>query len=222
MRFSSFICSFLVLVSSCKHRETPLPVLYPDYRAWGDEESGGVTVKMQYRLEGPEGSPIAIRPPGKVAFDGQEIPADSSKMNGAYYEVARAAKDFGGAHRIEFTAPDQRQFNEAFEFPFFSLKNDPGKMVGRGEDLVLELDGLRPTDYINVLVNDTSFYGRGIDRIDTVKDGRMIIGKDELNVLRDGPVRLELYREEERPLKGGGRLWMSYGLRREFELGDGR
>jgi hypothetical protein len=69
---------------------------------------------------------------------------------------------------------------------------------------------------------DTAFLSRDINEIDTVKDGRLIIPSEKLNNLVDGPITLLLYRETERPIRNGtragGRIVVSYGLRRAFEL----
>jgi hypothetical protein len=80
-------------------------------------------------------------------------------------------------------------------------------------------------DYIRVLMTDTSFTGEGINRLDTVyKDGLINIRKDEMDDLVNGPVQLELIREVDREVRNGtnegGRIVITYSLRREFFLRD--
>jgi hypothetical protein len=74
------------------------------------------------------------------------------------------------------------------------------------------------------LLTDTAFYSRGIDRIDTVRNDSIIITPRDLENLKNGPVYLEIYKDDEWPLKettkGGGRISLSYGLKRVFELKD--
>jgi hypothetical protein len=95
--------------------------------------------------------------------------------------------------------------------------------IRRG-DLVCELDGLEPVDYVRVLLTDTSFASEGINRVDTVKNGRVMISKEDLRKVVNGPIHLELYKEVEKPVKEktreGGGLYISYGLKREFLLKD--
>lgn len=197
--------------------------VYFDYTIWGDEESGNVTAKFQYRFGGPNGTTLVLEDPAKVEFDGELLPVDSSRMNGAWYEVNKPVKNFNGRHLVVYTDGNKKQYKEEFEFSVFSLMAEIPKEVKRG-DLVFELDGLPPLDYIKVLLTDTSFYSRGIDRMDTVHNGRIIITRQDLDNLKNGPVSLEFYREDEKSIKEttreGGRLSFSYGLKRVFELKD--
>ena len=63
---------------------------------------------------------------------------------------------------------------------------------------------------------------KDIHEIDTVKNNRLIITADKLKNLTDGPITLQFYKEIEKPIrngtKEGGRISISYGLQREFEL----
>ena len=96
----------------------------------------------------------------------------------------------------------------------------PGQ-IKRG-DLVFEMEGLNHIDYIRVFATDTSFESPGINRIDTVKNGRIIITMTELESLVNGPINLEFYKEDERNVrngtKEGGVIDITYGVKREFEL----
>ena len=88
-------------------------------------------------------------------------------------------------------------------------------------DLVFEFDGLSSGDQVRVLLTDTGFYTRGIDRIDTANDGQIMISRSDLDAVKDGPVTIDFYWEEEQQLEETrGRLAISVGLRRVFELKD--
>ncbi len=204
-------------------KEVSPDAVYFDYTIWGDEESGNVTAKFQYRFGGPNGTTLVLEDPAKVEFDGELLPVDSSRMNGAWYEVNRLLKNFDGRHQVLYTDGNKKQYKEEFEFNVFSLVAEIPKVVKR-DDLIFELDGLAPGDYINVLLTDTSFYSRGIDRLDTVHNGKIIITRQDLDNLKNGPISLEFYRDDEKSLKEttkeGGRLSISYGVKRVFELKD--
>ncbi|HEY6506043.1 MAG TPA: hypothetical protein VIZ28_18840, partial [Chitinophagaceae bacterium] len=90
--------------------------VYFDYRVWGDEESGDITVKLQYRFAGPNGTTLVLEEPGKVELDGVKIPVDSSLMSGAYYEMTKTVKEFTGRHTIVFTDPAGKEYKEEFSF----------------------------------------------------------------------------------------------------------
>ena len=134
--------------------------LYFDYKIWGDEESGIITLNLQYRPGGSEGTPVKISTPGKVTLDGYRIEPDSSKMNGVYYEVNIPVQDFDGPHEIIYTDAKGREYKESFEFPLISLKTELPKTLVR-DDLNFELAGLDTLDFVRIIFTDTSFYGRG-------------------------------------------------------------
>jgi hypothetical protein len=223
-----FLWAILVFVS-CTNNETSNnkdvnpEAIYFDYNIWGDEESGNVTVKLQYRFGGPNGTALLLEEPGNVELDGEGLQADSSRMSGAWYEVHKPVKYFDGRHLIVYTDHNKKQYKEEFDFKIFSLRTKLPKKIKR-DDLVFELDGLETEAHIKVLLTDTSFYSRGIDRVDTVRNGRITITRQDLDNLKNGPISLEFYRDDEKRLeettRKGGRLFISYGLKRVFELKD--
>jgi len=197
--------------------------VYFDYRVWGDESKDDMTVFLQYRFSGPGGTTLVLEKPAKVELDGKEISADSSRLSGAYYEVTMPVKDFIGRHSIAFTDLDGKQYKEDFDFQPITLKTNIPEKVRRN-DLVFDIAGLDPVDYVRVLLTDTSFASPDINKIDMVRNGRVIISKKDLQNVVNGPVYLEFYKEENKPLKEvtkeGGNLYFSYGLKRDFSLQD--
>jgi hypothetical protein len=96
-------------------------------------------------------------------------------------------------------------------------------VLTRGE-LVFTFKGLEPVDYLTVVLTDTSFSSKDINDLDTVKNGRLVINADRLSAVVNGPINLQFIKEGNQDLKSttkeGGKLYMSYGLKREFELKD--
>jgi hypothetical protein len=224
-----WIVPFAFLPAACTNNEPGVKrnidpeAIYFDYRVWGDEENGDVTVRVQYFIGDMEGSTVLWEPPGKVEFDGEVLPADSTRMNGFYYETRIPLENFPGKHSIVFTDLSKKQYKEEFDFPVIFLKKELPAVISR-EELVLELVGLDSGGIVKVLITDTSFYGRGIERMDTVRNDSIIITPRDLENLKNGPVYLEIYKEEEWPLKqpgkAGGKLSLSWALKRAFELKD--
>ncbi|HYV54449.1 MAG TPA: hypothetical protein VE933_07690, partial [Chitinophagaceae bacterium] len=91
--------------------------------------------------------------------------------------------------------------------------------VNRG-DLVFEFEGLEKEDRLHVSATDTSFISRDIVEIDTVRSGKLIIPARKLRYLVDGPITLLLSKETQKIIRDEihGRITVSYGLKREFEL----
>ncbi len=198
-------------------------LVFFDYRIWGDEERNLITVTLQFREGNREGDAISLVHPANVVLDDEPLKPDSSKMNGVYYEINKTVREFEGDHVIVYTNAQGKEFRESFYFSIMELKTNIQSPVRR-KDLVFELAGLDSSDLVHVIMTDTSFYSRGIDRVDTVSSGLVMISQADLDNIRNGPVFLEFYREENWPLKettaAGGRLSISYSLKRAFHLAD--
>ena len=218
---------FLILSCNDEDQERNKPSgsadLYFDYRIWGDEESGLMTVILRFRELDEDGDAVSLKPPSHVAFDGEKLVAGSSHMNGVFYEIRIPTEDFNGTHQITYTNAEGNAYHEEFSFRAMELKTSFSETVSR-QDLQLEFSGLDSSDFVHTIMTDTSKWGREIDRVDTVRNGLLTIPGSYLDQLHDGPVFLEFYREEAWPLKeapGAGRLSITYGIKRAFILTGG-
>jgi hypothetical protein len=223
------IAAFVLSLSflSCNNEEIgssrdvePRSIFF-DYQVRAEESRNDVTVMLQYRFGGKNGTTLFLEAPSKVELDGQLIPVDSSKMTGAFYEFQQPVENFLGKHSIRFTDREGKKYEEAFEFRTMRLAREIPDSIPRGE-LILELQGVDPGAIVRVLLSDTSFTGEGINRLESVQDSKIRITAAEMDKLANGPIHLELIQETEEPIKNGtpegGRLSISYGLRREFLL----
>lgn len=230
-RSTAFLFLFIPVVffaiSSCtsneigKGKDVNPETIYFDYKVWGDETDDAMTVMLQYRFAGKNGTTLVLDDPAKVELDGKLISVDSSKWSGAFYEVRIPMKDFEGKHNIVFTDLNNKEYKEEFDFKPIHLLTVIPSEIKRG-DIILHVDGLDPVDYVRVLLTDTSFASEDINEIDTVKNGQVIISEADLAKVFDGAVHLELAKETELPVKNGtaegGRISFSYGLKRDFVL----
>lgn len=190
-----------------------------DYQVTGREGDDNLTVMLQYLGGGKDGNGISM---DSVMLDGEILPADSTKMNGIFYELHKPALAFARKHNITVTT-NNKEYKEEFDFRPIALVTPVADTVRRGE-LVFILEGLEKEDRVRVLLTDTSFINDGINRVETVTNGRLAISKTELESLANGPVQLEIISEYERRINNGrsegGRLLISYSLKREFVLKD--
>lgn len=195
--------------------------IFLDYQVTGNEEEDSVTVLLHFRNSDIEGEAFRLDKPSEVRLDGESLAYDSSKMTGFYYEVRKSLGSFAGKHNIVFTDTKGDSYREDFSFQAFSLVNPPTEL-NFNDSLVLQFSGLEKEDYLLVLMTDTSFPGRGINRVETIRNGKLVIAPGELKQLAPGPVQIMFTREFERPLengtKSGGRLAITYRLGREFIL----
>jgi hypothetical protein len=194
-----------------------------DYEVWAEEGKEDVTVNLQYRMGGKNGTTLILDEPSKVILDGEQLKVDSAKVTGAYYEVQRPLASFTGKHTIGFMDLNKKEYNEEFEFRPFSLEPEVPSTLNRG-DLVFNFKGLDSVDYLSVILTDTSFTSADINDVDTVRNGRLVIKAERLSALINGPIHLQFYREQNLPLKKatkeGGKFIITYGLKRDFELRD--
>ena len=194
--------------------------IYFDYKIWGEEGNNDVTIKLQFRFGGKNGTTLLLEEPSKVELDGETLKADSSSFNGVYYEVQKPVAYFTGKHSIVFTDMNKKQYKETFSFQPIALETEIPDTIQRSR-IVFKFKGIDGPDYIRTLMTDTSFIGEGINRLDTVyKDGFIAISREEIADLVNGPVQLELIQEADREVKNGtsegGRIVITYSLRREF------
>jgi hypothetical protein len=226
-KFSAITSSLLFLFFiSCKNdvggsKDVNPQNIYFDYKIWGEEGKDDISCLLRFHFSGQNGISLLLDKPSRVELDGVEIPADSAKLSGVFYEIQKPLVDFTGKHTITFTGIDNKQYKEDFHFQPFGLKKGPPQISQR-QDWVFQFEGLQPVDYIRVILIDTSFASNGINEIDTVKNGTLVIQKERLNNLVNGPVTMVLFKEEENPIKNGtkrgGKLSITYGLKRHFEL----
>lgn len=223
-----FIFILFFTLSGCRndarHKNgAPVTSIFFDYKIRGEEKDSNVTVYIQYRNGGPNGSTLLLDEPAGVELDGEAVPADSARLTGAFYEIQKPSADFAGSHTIVFTDLDKKEFKETFDYHPFSLRTTIPAIVSRG-DLAFDLDGLNTEDFLRVTATDTSFTSKDIIEIDTIKNGRLIIPAAKLKALVNGPITFLLSKETERGVKNGsregGRIVVNYGLQREFELTD--
>lgn len=226
---TTLLFSIIVLLLSCTDTDkenidkTNTDNIYFDYQVTAAEGNDKLTVLLQYRIGGEDGDGISITDPGKIMLDGELLPADSNKMSGTFYELHKPIAEFSGKHSIAFTDLNKKEYKEDFSFQPVVLLTTIADTAQRN-NLVFEFDGLEAKDYIRVLMTDTSFANNGINRVDAVINGRLVITKADLESLANGPVQLEFIREYEKPVKNGtdegGRLLITYSLKREFFLKD--
>lgn len=222
---------FLFFLWSCAGEEEPRIVpktpsggVYADYQVWAEEGADEVTIRLQYRRGNDEGDAFAVENPGKVLLDGDEMIPDSTRFMGVYYEVTKPVDDFTGEHTVVFIDKTGREHREEFTFEPFTLRAELPENI-RKKPFTIQLQNFpeRSTP-IRLVMVDTSLRSAGVNEDLLIQDGKVEITEEFLRLLTNGPVTLEIYREEERPVKGGptrsGRFSMTYGLRRHFNLVD--
>ena len=220
----------IVLIWGCQAPEKepvkaslPLQDIYLHCQVTGDDEREFVSVLVQLFRGQAEGKAIKMDEPGFVELNGVIMEPDSTPVTGYFYEMLIPTEDFRGEHKLTIADGNKEQASETFTYSPFQMVSQPGNTISK-QDLAFELRGLEDRETIQLVLIDTVYRTSDINRIDTVQNGRITIAKEDLTNLREGPVTLLLYKEEKRDVKAtqlkGGRLNLSFGVKREFELTD--
>lgn len=220
-----FVICFLIPACKDKNKRDGHSVdygkVYFDYTITAEEGGPYATCMFQYKKGGLDGNAINIAP-GKVQLDGEVLEGDSAGLSGYYYEIQKPIDSFSGKHTIVFTGPGDEQYREEFDFTPFTLAEELPQRIARKPFLIRLKNFPRSRTPLRLLLLDTAFESQGFNDIVPVVNGEIAITQQILNTLKTGPINLELYMEKELPLQqhdpAGGRLSITYGLKREFEL----
>ena len=198
--------------------------IYYDYKIWAEEGKEEATIMLQYRFGGEHGTTLVLDDPATVMFDGVELKVDSAKLTGAFYEVVKPVKELKGNHTIVFTDMNGKEHKENFSFEPFTLAAEFPEKVKK-EPFTVKLNGFPPEPTnVRLVMTDTAFASKDVNEERVIERGELRIDSNELAALTKGPVTFEIYIEEEKPLKNpskeGGRILITYGLKRHFEFID--
>ena len=230
MRVPIFLAACTALVSCFNNKEIgaandvdPQSIYY-DYKIEGEEGKEAVSIMLQYRFGGEEGTTLVLDEPSTVSVDGIPLKTDSARITGAFYELLLPADGFNGTHTILFTDREKKQHKEEFQYNPFGLASELPEKI-KNEPFTIRLSGLSAAPAaIRLVITDTAFNTRDVNEEMMVDSGEIIITRRLLSNLKNGPVTLEIYREEEHPVKNGskegGRILITYSLKRQFELTD--
>ena len=229
MRFLFFFTCVLVGFTACFNKVEignakdvdPQSIFY-DYKVMAEEGDNDATVKLQYRFGGPNGTTLVLDKPCNVTIDGVELQTDSARLTGAFYELVKPVDSFKGKHTIVFTDRDKKEHKEEFDFEPFTLAKELPEKIKR-KPFNIALKGLPDsTVYLRLVMTDTSFHSEGVNEMINVEKGKLKVNEVMLSKLKEGPINIEIYREEERPVRNGsregGNISITYGIKRQFEL----
>jgi len=229
VRTGVIACLFVsLLAAGCKDQDAGKKekenneAVFFDYQVMGEEGRDFVTVLIQFKEGDAEGNTLLLEEPAKVEMDGEVLKPDSAKRSGAYYEAHRDTEEFTGSHTIIFTDFNRKQYKEEFLFSPMRLRQELPEKV-KQDSFSVYLDNVKPGTKVRYVLADTSFETDDVNEVQKMSStGRIIFNEVEMTKVKPGPVTLLLTLEDERPVKNGtkagGRIYISYSLRRDFEI----
>ena len=195
--------------------------VYRLYSISGAEDEDWVNCYLQFR-SGKNGYSIVLDQPEEIYFDNKLLVPDSTLEKEYFYELQLPAAGFAGRHTITYEDKNGEQYADEFMYTPFSLTTELTDRVSR-KNLVLELAGLEEGEELRVVMTDTSFQSKGINEFYPVANGQLDLRPHLKDQIKNGPVVLQLFKEQEKPLQSSsanGEISITYALKREFELKD--
>ncbi|HRH61193.1 MAG TPA: hypothetical protein PL045_11515, partial [Chitinophagaceae bacterium] len=186
------------------------------YLVTADNEQDSISFRAQFRFAGENGTTLVLSSPGYISFDGMEVPADSSKYEGAYYEKHFHKDGFAGNHSIIYTDLNGNQHKEEFKFHKITCSEDFAA-VSKKKNWVIHLSGADEADKVDVSISDTSLSNNAIELKDVQAAKPITISADQLKELKTGPLEIEIKQTKEIPLKNatqeGGTFQLFYHIK---------
>lgn len=219
-----FVLLILSPFIACKSKDKKAAIKddrYLDYKIIAEEGNDNLVVIAHFRDEDEQGDAKVLTSPAAITFDGQPMQADSSKYSGVLYEAYRPIDSFSGQHQFSFTDGAGEKHETSFSFVPLQLETPIPDTISR-DDLPLQLTGAGPRASIRIIMIDTSFINEGVNQLQIIENGNLLIPASAFENVSEGPVQLELVLEKEKKLDGEkrGRVLILYTLRREFFLKD--
>jgi hypothetical protein len=197
--------------------------LFFDFTVTAEEGGENATCVFQFKNGDEEGKAVNISP-AKVELDAKEVKPDSARLSGFFYETQKPIDSFAGKHVIVLTMADEKQYRNEFEFSPFTFQEELPQKIHR-KPFTIQLKNFPSTEKsVRLLMLDSAFESSGVNDLVPVTNGQINIDQSILRNVVNGPINFELYLEQEMPLKqttkAGGRISITYGLKRGFELVD--
>jgi hypothetical protein len=225
MRKSGYLllCIIIILYSSCTNPEKKVespgsggPIFY-SLRIWGEEGNDSVSCMFQYHAGSINGPVVFPGEKNRVELDKVPMKPDSANLSGPYYDLRRPLQGFNGRHEIVFSAHGNHFNDIRFEFQTFHAAPDWPLSFKKGKTQLKLENFPKKASVIRLSMVDTSFDSNDFNELITVENGILNITESMLKELTPGPISVEITREQENLYKNG-KIWMSYTLRKEFEL----
>jgi hypothetical protein len=191
--------------------------LYLDYKVSAEEGAENVVILLQFKNSDLDDKSIALEGSSHVTLDGEVLVADSAREAGVFYEVQRPLQGFAGTHTIVYTDDEGKKYQQEFKFNPVALEGLP-EVISR-TDLSFSLGANQQEGKVQVLVVDTSFESADINEEYPVESGKITIKNEDLQKVTNGPIAIEIYKEQIKDLPNG-RLVISYAVKREAQLQD--
>jgi hypothetical protein len=225
MRQAGYLYFFLmsIVYASCTNLENKPEgtissrPLYYSLNIWGEEGNDSINCLFQYHSRKVDGPVIFPGEKAIVQLDNDVLKADSAKLSGPYYDLRKPKEGFNGNHLLQFTGTGNKLNKVQFTFNAFHPSTGWPVSIKRSSFQLKFKDFPSKPSVVRLSLVDTSFDTNDFNEMVTVENGKLQLTGSMLKDLSPGPISMEITLEEEK-LEKNGKIWISYSIRREFEL----
>jgi hypothetical protein len=206
---------FSTLFVACK-REDGSPIgndlIYTDYLLFYDENTNRTYANTGFKEGTSTGQGILLVGESKVSFNDEELVFQGKK---GYYELA--INGFVTSGTFNWKAPDGKDFINDVNIHELKMAAIPDSLL-RTENHELKMDGapLEENESLSVTIDGEGPLGDFIFTTTEKGSNRVILNKDQLSIMPEGPVTMRFTRNYRTPIsqatKAGG---VVYGIYRQ-------
>ena len=179
-KYTTFL-TLAILVIACSSNEignskdvNPQTV-YIDYSVEHEENNPTVSCIAQFRFAGKNGTTLILNEPAKIELDGKKMQLDSSSSSGAFYSLSENVTAFEGKHELIYTDAANKVYHQQFTFHPLNLKSTIANNLSKKQNLIIGFSDQNENNVIAISIEDTAQKTENIDKMDTIKNGHIII-----------------------------------------------
>jgi len=156
-----------------------------------------------------------------LQFDGQSLQGDSISIAEVYYETSIPYDHFSADHILTLKTETGKSFKEEIDFKPVLLATEIAEEIDRS-DLAFSIKGVYEYDKVQLALVDTAFNTNDVHIDNTLQGETLLVAKNRLKNISNGPLIIYLMIEKRMPLHSGlnDEIIVRYTFRRETELVD--
>ena len=156
-----------------------------------------------------------------LQFDGQSLQGDSISIAEVYYETSIPYDHFSADHILTLKTETGKSFKEEIDFKPVLLATEIAEEIDRS-DLAFSIKGVDEYNKVQLALVDTAFNTNDVHIDNTLQGETLLVAKNRLKNISNGPLIIYLMIEKRMPLHSGlnDEIIVRYTFRRETELVD--
>ncbi|TAH04495.1 MAG: hypothetical protein EAZ16_05050 [Sphingobacteriales bacterium] len=174
--------------------------IYTQYSITRNKGEDSIRCRAQYRFAGQNGTTLVLSQPAMVSLDEQQLTADSSEFEGAYYQQQFAAPSLKGTHYWFYKDINGKTFKEPFHLQL-PICNTSFTDSIQPNNYTLSYQQLHTSVEITVQLSDSVGNDYSFTRKLSPQNNQLQIEPAFFDSLASGPVIISTYINQIWPLQ---------------------